>query len=376
MTLRETFDKILSVVESDSQLNEVFTKQLTQNEADILRQVSRLKAYNRLAKVTDASKSENSEVYKPGEYYEHELSRLVEQFLEREYWYSFRKIHRVSEFEGETYRYNREALDCTNCTWDGEKDILGMIYLKLSHMIYNLKNFGNTVDQYFDSYLLMKDTCNNESDYNWAKAKVIQDNFGKPDSDNYKVNHWNSESSDEGYINRVGLGSDNTPAVSTGYFLTEYCMPDKNYICVEYKLCNESKYTLLEKLNTIDLDEAQKILDKHNINIGNIADFVIYHNYTIRVTWPDYQIISPELKEKVRGNIISVRQLWQLRKYVKQLWLLEDTDDKYTDMWDKAPDDQKGELIKEAEKVFLKDREELYKKICDYMIKYGQCWWD
>ena len=381
MDLRSFFDSVLKVVEANPTLNEVFTEQLTKNEKDIMTQVKRLQAYCRLQKME--SKERHSELETADERYKRELDRLVDQFLEREYWYSFRRIPYMDEFDGEVYRGRNEALDTTNCTWDGEKDILGMMELKLSHMIFNLRKYGMQSDMYIDSYLLTKEYCTNENDIKWAADKVIKNHFG-PHVNDYK-NTFGDKVDENDYINRLWLGSveSDEPGKNTiKYFLSEYHTPVKTYNCIESATVMPSEegsqwvYDTIKELDKLDLYEAQKVIEEKNIGIDNIIDSCIYFEYSLDVDWKDYKVLSPEMIKNIRGNIIGIRQLWQLRKYVKKLMALEDTNDKYMDMWQHAPEDQRSDLLKKSCEVFMEDRKQLYKDIFDLMNEHGRSWWD
>ena len=373
MDLRSFFDDVLKVVEADPILNEVFTEQLTKNEKDIMTQVKRLQAYCRLQKVESKERCRESET--PEERYKGELERLIDQILEREYWYSFRRIPYVEEFYDEVYRGRSEALDITNCTWEGEKDILGMMELKLSHMIYNLRKYGMQSDMYIDSYLLTKDYCTNESDIKWAADKVIKEHFG-PNTEEYK-NTYGDKADDNNYINRLSIGTIEADGKNISYFLSEYHTPTKTCNCVECSTKPASGvYTTVKELDKLDLYEAQKVLDENNINIKDVVDKCIYFEYSLDVEWKDYKVLSPEMIKNIRGNIIGIRQLWQLRKYVKQLLALEDTNDKYMNIWQNAPKDQQSDLLRKSGEVFMEDRKQLYKNLFDLMNEHGRSWWD
>ena len=381
MDLRSFFDSVLKVVEANPTLNEVFTEQLTKNEKGIMTQVKRLQAYCRLQKIE--SKERHSELETADERYKRELDRLVDQFLEREYWYSFRRIPYMDECYGKTYHWRKEALDITNCTWEGEKDILSMMELKLSHMIFNLRKYGMQSDMYIDSYLLTKEYCTNENDIKWAADKVIKNHFG-PNVNDYK-NTFGDKVDENDYINRLWLGSveSEEPGKNTvKYFLSEYHTPVKTYNCIESATVMPSEegsqwvYDTIKELDKLDLYEAQKVIEEKNIGIDNIINSCIYFEYSLNVDWKDYKVLSPEMIKNIRGNIIGIRQLWQLRKYVKKLMALEDTNDKYMNMWENAPEDQKSDLLKKSCEVFMEDRKQLYKDIFDLMNEHGRSWWD
>lgn len=412
MDLRELFDKVLLEVESNDELNKIFTEQLTKNETEICKQISRFKAFNRLS----AAHNKGDEDYDPEkehEYYKDEMKRLVEQFLEREYFYSFRKVmHRYEDADG-VHVSKHDALETTNRTWDGENDILGMMYLKLSHMIHNLHDNGFQKDLYIDSYHFEKSKHPCESDLNWAKNKVIETHFG-PNVKDYN-NTYGYKHSEEDYVNRFFLGNvevDKSESDSgyKHYYLTEYHTPDLSLVCIENSVDvqidpNEipkekklyhlnlknmdehieapqyrikgSKYTLVAELKTPSLDEAYNVFVEKNIGIEDVIDSALSNENSLDIDWKDFSLLSPTMKEHIRGNIVTIRQLWQLRKTVNALIDLDDLNDKYTAMWENISDDkERFEMMKKSGELYLEDRRKLYQEICDQMNKYGRGWWD
>ena len=91
-----------------------------------------------------------------------EIKRHISQWIETEYWYRFRKIW-YSWFddygEDATYKYKWKASHAgfhLACTWEGEKDILDMMRLKIEHMFWNLKNYGNVAYCYLRSKTILE----------------------------------------------------------------------------------------------------------------------------------------------------------------------------------------------------------------------------
>ena len=206
MTLRESFEKVLTIVESDPKLNDIFTEVISSNEKAINKQIDRLRAYNRLNGSAYRADPDN----KPEEYEEHyksEMKRLVEQFLEREYYYSFRNIKKVWDYEGKTYRCHEDALETTNRTWDGEGDILGMMELKLTHMIHGLRKWHAQKDHYIDTFWFTKRNVL-ESDYKWAIQKVFDRYFGKDAGSDAWFEYYSYKNSDDDYVLRLFIGNE------------------------------------------------------------------------------------------------------------------------------------------------------------------------
>ena len=414
MTLRESFDKILDIVELNPELNKIFTEVISSNEKAINKQIDRLRAYNRLHGSAYLADKDNSSKDSQ-EHYKYEMQRLIEQFLEREYYYSFRDIKHTYDYEGQTYRSHENALNTTNCTWDGEGDILGMMELKLTHMIHNLRKNAAQKDHYIDSYWFTGKNVS-KSDYNWAIQKLFDRHFGKDvGTDDY----WEYDSyknSDEDYALRLFIGNEKvSKKVSDSgvrhYYLSKYNKPGKKGIFIECKsdtlieptnIPPERKlyyvdfegntpkedrevpqyrdkagsYQIIAELDEIDFDKVQEIIKTKNIKIGNVMKTIIWCDQTFDIEWEDYKKLSPEMKKHIRGTIPALRELWQLRHDIIKLRSLSDVDDKYTALWENAPDKDKRRLIKKSNNLYLADRKALYQKICDNMVKNGLGWWD
>jgi hypothetical protein len=99
--------------------------------------------------------------------------------------------------------------------------------------------------------------------------------------------------------------------------------------------------------------------------------------YSITVQVTEYKELSDALKSHVRGNRRTLTQLLHLRHLVKRLYCLEDTDDKYVNMWkDIQDEDLQHEKLIEAEKLYESDRRKLYLEIAEFMAEHGRGWWD
>lgn len=414
MTLRETFDKILNIVESDTELNDIFTKNLSSHEKMINKQISRLKAYNRLNGSAYRADKDNSEA-EAKEHYSHEMDRLISQFFEREYYYSFRKINHSYEYEGKTYYSHEDALETTNRTWDGEGDLLGMLELKLTHMMHNLRESGEQKDLYIDAYRLSKKENASVNDRLWALSKIKNTHFG-PNVEDYKNNYRCDGNTESIYRNKLFIGNidvskEESDSGLKHFYLAEYKNEKEHYFCLEsavdtqipsdeipenmkhyyldfdrikqglpsieapqYRTKNQ-EYTLLETFDYPDFDKCQDYFSKNNIDIDVIENIIMFEQ-SFDIDWSDYKLLTPDMIKNIHGNIVTIRQLWQLRHDIIKLRALDDSDDKYYGMWKDAPDSVRHEKLNEAISLFLKDREDLYKKVCQQFIDNGRGWWD
>ena len=125
------------------------------------------------------------------------------------------------------------------------------------------------------------------------------------------------------------------------------------------------------------LEPLDKGLDIHDTTCLTIIDGIIKYIYSVNIPITEYHKLSSELKPYARGNRRTLTDLLHLRHMVKKLYTMEDTDDKYFNIWGKIKDlDKQQEQLIKAEKLYDQDRQDLYRSIADYMASRGQSWWD
>lgn len=325
-----------------------------------------------------------------------EIKRHISQWIETEYWYRFRKIW-YSWFddygEDATYKYKWKASRAgfhLACTWEGEKDILDMMRLKIEHMFWNLKNYGNVAYCYLRSKIILE--IGTSQDKIIAAQRII----AKYDFDyKTKENDWYSDFHEEwwtdmecrvhspkptrkykyhSYVNKIPIGIDN----GIKYFLVHTNYFDGYGWSGGWSI--ESKDRKGENFyfpSCYRFSDIQKLLDEKDIKI-NLVEGLLNLEHTINlVPSEDLGKLSPELRKHVEGERQILVDLLTLRRYVKKLENLEDTDNKYYNMWKDIEDaDEQRKKMKEAEDLFLSDRKNLYNQIFSLMVEKGMGWWD
>ena len=290
------------------------------------------------------------------------IKRHISQFVETEYWYRFRKIS-FFWFDDEINKYverKKRARELTTITWDGDKDILGMMLLKIDHMFYNLKYYAAQADFYFDSHNILEHGT--LDDKVWAIQEILKEHdwsLSKDDID-WQNSQYNFILDNGVHENRFvyGYDIDNNPLYYIRRLNTnktvEYFYGHKNH-----------------------LEPLDKGLDIHDTTCLTIIDGIIKHIYSVNIPITEYHKLSSELKPYARGNRRTLTDLLHLRHMVKKLSTMEDTDDKYFNIWGKIKDlDKQQEQLLKAEKLYEQDRRDLYQRIADYMASRGQSWWD
>ena len=325
-----------------------------------------------------------------------EIKRHISQWIETEYWYRFRKIW-YSWFddygEDATYKYKWKASRAgfhLACTWEGEKDILDMMRLKIEHMFWNLKNYGNVAYCYIRSDLVLK--SGTDYDKSLLANRVLKNyNIRYENKDNFSYSQFHEEWwTDEecqahspkktrkciyhNYENRIPIGtSDNIE-----YFIVHSCYFDGYGWPEGWGI--ESKDRKVKNFyfpSCYRFSDIQKVLDEKDIKI-NLVEGLLNLGHTINlVPSEDLGKLSPELRKHVEGERQILVDLLTLRRYVKKLENLEDTDNKYYNMWKDIEDaDEQRKKMKEAEDLFLSDRKNLYNQIFSLMVEKGMGWWD
>lgn len=325
-----------------------------------------------------------------------EIKRHISQWIETEYWYRFRKI-RYSWFddygEDATYKYKWKASRAgfhLACTWEGEKDILDMMRLKIEHMFWNLKNYGNVAYCYLRSKTILE--IGTPQDKIIAAQRII----AKYDfAYKTKENDWYSGFHEEwwtdmecrvhspkptrkykyhSYVNKIPIGIDN----DIEYFLVHTNYFDGYGWSGGWSIESEDrKGENFYFPSCYRFSDIQKLLDEKDIKI-NLVEGLLNLEHTINlVPSEDLGKLSPELRKHVEGERQILVDLLTLRRYVKKLENLEDTDNKYYNMWKDIEDaDEQRKKMKEAEELFLSDRKNLYNQIFGLMVEKGMGWWD
>lgn len=290
------------------------------------------------------------------------IKRHIDQWIETEYWYRFRKIS-FFWFDKETGKYEEHkerARELITNTWGGDKDILGMMLLKIDHMFYNLKHFSMQANFYFDSHNILEHGTQDDrllmfnaimKEYDWSLSK---------DDIDWQNSQYNFILDNGVHENRFIYGYDinNNPL----YYIKRW----NTNKAVEYFYGHKNH-----------LEPLDKGLDIHDTTCLTIIDGIIKYIYSVNIPITEYHKLSSELRPYARGNRRTLTDLLHLRHMVKKLYTMEDTDDKYFNMWAKVKDpDKQYESLKKAEKRYNQDRRDLYWNVGNYMTDRGDYWWD
>lgn len=295
-----------------------------------------------------------------------DIKRVISQAFENLYFYNFkRQTFYWYDTESKKFMPRKEFAGSTlSCTWDGENDILAIMLLKIEHMYHNLKHYGVQADFYLDSYNILKHGT--VKDKLWAFNKYMKE----ADQTIY--------SKEDEWLQYKHHNTHEDGSIENKFFLGWDFDGNKKYLMHKYEKDGTSCWTLRKEDSEMPFDGVftEKAYDKDQ-QTADVIDGIIDQAHSIYVGVKEYRFLSDGLKQFVRGNRRSLTDLLKLRHLVKKLYCLEDTDDKYSEMWIHEKDqDRRSKKLDESRKLYEKDRKELYTKICNLMCERGEGWWD
>ena len=153
-------------------------------------------------------------------------------------------------------------------------------------------------------------------------------------------------------------------------FENDDLVPKKDYRYKETSSFNLWKKTTRKPLGIEEIYES--VVDYTHLYFIDIVHRFI--DFIVELS--DMKDISDDLKSRIVGNRRTLKDLLELRRYVKKLCSLSDTDDKYYNMWKDSPLEERQKKIQESYEIFKNDRRELYQKVCNLMSGRGLYWWD
>ena len=123
--------------------------------------------------------------------------------------------------------------------------------------------------------------------------------------------------------------------------------------------------------------DIQKLVDDKGIKIEVLKSFLTGAQTMLVDDMKVYAKLSPYIKSKARGLRKNLVELLHFRHMLKKLINMNDTDDKYFNMWAEVEDpDEKSKKLEESIALYRQDRKNLYHEIAEYMAENGECWWD
>lgn len=358
----------------------------------------------------------------------------IEQFFERRYWYFWRPVWNAyynedtKKFQNSDYPKNARTV--ANSTWEGEQDLWGMFLLKLDHMIYNLRKYGNEKSYYFYSADVEKYA--NEQDkhrfaykiahtiYNsniWImNARTEDREFSASSNVHFYLTY--DEKNDPYKIYLVAktdelIPQEKIPKSKKLYTLDEKRDENGNFIGFDNKLADQfkSRETYIVHEWPVNKDEKlaggktdfvvvnivaddvfkqiKEFCDAHSLIVHEdmlpyihgektFIDLLmgLIDTVSIDIDISEIHLLSDELRKHAVGNFVKVRDMLHLRHLVKKLVNMSDTDDKYFNMWQNAYGEERQKKVAEAYDLYNKDRKALIDEIASIMYEKAPRFWD
>lgn len=306
------------------------------------------------------------------------IKRVISQFFETEFWYRWRIVSKPNA------EIKRRAFENLNDTWNGDFSILNMVDDKVTHMLHNLRKYGNCADCYLlPSDIVSKGT---KDDLKFTWKRIIEDEIN---SKFFKWKIWignidvDKSESDSGnklfYLEKEGdfwyivsytekeIPFESIPknkrtktfdGFKNGEILTSWAK--------EFKLVNR---TVLSKItNIFDYELIQTTIDNFKIPF-NILNSGIFTVTCIHIEPEDKKFISSELYKAAQGLKPNLRSLWEFRRRIREFRDL-DIDNLY-DFENYTKEDYVA-----ASKEFEEKRRVMAHELVDFWLEHAYDWWD
>lgn len=300
-----------------------------------------------------------------------EIKRVVSQYFETEYWYRCRKFN------------DGRAVSTLNDTWNGHNTLLNWQIMKVEHMIYNLRKYGNEVESYIDSpdFLKYGDDLDIAFGYLYSIEKLKESKSlrwcGKDHWIQYNEinNCWDVK-------NRVLV--ETIPADKIPKSERLYTLEGDDVETAKFVPCDREVYKWETKVSFGNIKDLEDWMNKNDCD-GNFKHQVIMYEQTIHIAPKDYHMITPQLRDHIRGNRRKLRDLWLYRKLLKKL---NDMDFSFSEPYNSKTNeilakyrntDNEEAKRKELEDLYdeyKEDRRAIMRQIEQLWIERSEFWWD
>lgn len=130
--------------------------------------------------------------------------------------------------------------------------------------------------------------------------------------------------------------------------------------------------------NFESLSKIDQII-KENLNIDlDVESNFLTSEHSFEVKNSDLLLLSPKVREQVRGRRKDLINLLQVRRAVKKIREHDDYEDKYNTWLNKEfeTEKEKQEELERCINLYKEDRKKLYYRLADILAEYGESFWD
>ena len=302
-----------------------------------------------------------------------EIARIIDQFLETEYFFRFRK-------EKNSYQRNLWAL---NDTWSGGLSMLGFMEIKCRQMYHSLRKYSYHTSRMIDGYALLDKSISYDEKLPFIRRSILE--FLGSDSNKYFIGNITDKNS-ESNIGSYYLIKD-LDKVRIRYYIEKAVVGKTTKIIANWEtLETEEKQDYKEEtVKTSDLIEANpdsiieaviKFCNNKEIDIAKA--FLSFEAFEIK---PDEYIkLSDKLKSLVRGTTISLHEIWTFRKLLRKYMDLSDDSDCYKEKWSEVyaikDDKERSKAFEKLYNEYKKDKYNAGMEAMKYFIEHQENWID
>ena len=136
-----------------------------------------------------------------------------------------------------------------------------------------------------------------------------------------------------------------------------------------------------EVLTFADFESLAKVdeIIKEQLGIElNVESNFITDEQSLEVENSDFLVLSPKVREQVRGRRIDLIHILMVRHAIKKIINHNDYADKYNTWLNKEFDteEEREADLKRCKELYNEDRKALYHKLADILAEYGETFWD
>lgn len=136
-----------------------------------------------------------------------------------------------------------------------------------------------------------------------------------------------------------------------------------------------------EVLTFADFESLAKVdeIIKEQLGIElNVESNFITDEQSLEVENSDFLVLSPKVREQVRGRRIDLIHILMVRHAIKKIINHDDYADKYNTWLNKEFDteEEREADLKRCKELYNEDRKALYHKLADILAEYGETFWD
>lgn len=302
-----------------------------------------------------------------------EITRIIDQFFETEYYFRFRKERHSSV----------RNLWALNDTWSGGLSMLGFMDIKCRQMYHSIRKHSYHSRRMIDGYALLDKSISYEEKLPFIKRSINE--FLESEHTRYFIGNITDKKSDS----KIG---------------SYYLIKDLNKVRVRYyieKIVEGKTTKVIANWETLDTkeeqvyrDETVKTSDLIDANPDTIIEAIIkfcgnkdldiakaFLSFEAFEIKPEEYISLPSsVKALVRGTATILHEIWTFRKLLNKYTELSDDSECYTERWQEVyrikDDNERQKAFESLYNEYKKDKYNAGMAAMKYFIEHQESWVD